>query len=290
MRENVEEALRFAKEGRQREAESAREAQHYLNRAAVESNDYREQREKLAVEKAKLESQVRELQGELQRHQVAPPPPSKTPARPRASSLTNLNKVAMLERDLEQLRASASSSELDLRSTHEKLSRAQSDLVRSENEKAVLEKKLKEHEKKAKDILSEKEDLQAELEFYRDQAGLRTREDELLARLEEEEAKVALLEKQLTQASTSTHNRRAVDQLQTRLSNEISRREDLENREAQLVRDREEAFNEIDDLKRTSEQLEHAIAQKDLRISEYESQCRLVPISSLPGPSNGSQI
>ena len=82
----------------------------------------------------------------------------------------------------------------------------------------------------------------------------------------------------------------AVDQLQTRLSNEISRREDLENREAQLVRDREEAFNEIDDLKRTSEQLEHAIAQKDLRISEYESQCRCAPMSSLSRPPNNSSL
>ncbi|KAL5476523.1 hypothetical protein ACEPAI_3380 [Sanghuangporus weigelae] len=273
-RENVEEALRSANEEREREAASAREAQHYLNRTAVESNDYREQREKLASEKAKLESQMRELQGELQRHQVAPPPPSKTPARPRASSLTNLNKVAMLEREIEQIRASASSSELDQRSTREKLSRVQSDLIRTENEKAALEKKLKDREQNVKDILSEKEDLQAEVDFYRERAGSQSHEDELLARLEEEEAKVALLEKQLTQASTSTHARHAFDQLQARLNNEVSQREDLEAREAQLVHDREEAFNEVDDLKRTVEELERAISQKESRISEYEIQCR----------------
>ncbi|KAL5494874.1 hypothetical protein ACEPAI_336 [Sanghuangporus weigelae] len=273
-RENVEGALRSANEEREREAASAREAQHYLNRTAVESNDYREQREKLASEKAKLESQVRELQGELQRHQAAPPPPSKTPARPRASSLTNLNKMTILERDIEQIRASASSSELDLRSTREKLSRIQSDLIRTENEKATLEKKLKEHEQNVKDILSEKEDLQAEVDFYRERNGEQSHEDELIARLEEEEAKVALLEKQLAQASTSTHARRAFDQLQARLNNEISRREDLEARETQLVHDREEAFNEVDDLKRTVEELERAISQKELRISEYETQCR----------------
>ncbi|KAL5519338.1 hypothetical protein ACEPAH_1021 [Sanghuangporus vaninii] len=273
-RENVEEALRSAKKEREREAATAKEAQHYLNRAAVESNDYLEQREKLVAEKAKLEFQVRELQGELQRHQAAPPPPPRTPARPRASSLTNLNKVAMLERDIEQIRASASSSELDLTSTREKLSKVHTDLIRTENEKAALEKKLKEHEQKVKDILSEKEDLQAELDFYRERSGSQSHEDELIARLEEEEAKVALLEKQLTQASTSTHAKRAFDQLQARLNNEISRREDLEAREEQLVHDREEAFNEIDNLKRTVEEFERAISQKELRINEYETQCR----------------
>ncbi|KAL5533866.1 hypothetical protein ACEPAG_326 [Sanghuangporus baumii] len=273
-RENVEEALRSANEERQREAASAREAEHYLNRTAVESIDYREQREKLASEKAKLESQVRELQGELQRHQAAPPPPPKTPVRPRASSLTNVNKVAMLERDIEQIRESAFSSELDLKSTREKLSRVQSDLIRTENEKATLEKKLKDHEQNVKDILSEKEDLQAEVDFYRERNGSQSHEDELIARLEEEEAKVALLEKQLTQASTSPHAKRAFDQLQARLNNEISQREDLEAREAQLVHDREEAFNEVDDLKRTVEELERAISQKELRVSEYETQCR----------------
>ncbi|EJD03538.1 uncharacterized protein FOMMEDRAFT_166919 [Fomitiporia mediterranea MF3/22] len=275
-RENVEQALRTANEEREKEAASVKETQYFLNQIASESSESRKERERLAAEKAKLDAQVRELQGELRRHEIAPPPPPKTPARPRASSLTHINKVVMLERDIEQIRASASSSEIDLKSTQEKLSKAQSDLIRIENEKAVLEKRLKDAEEKVKDARTDKSELQAELDFYREQCASGSREAELIARLEEEESKVTLLEQQLAQASRSSAMKRSIDQLQSQLDNEISRRQIAETREVMLVQEKEEALNELEDLKVSVREQDFFVQQRDTRIKELETRERLL--------------
>ena len=262
-RENIENALRSADNEKRDQASSVREAQTLIDKLASESNNSRQQYEKLLSDKSKLESMVRELQGELRRHEIAPPPPPKTPSRPRASSLTNINRVATLERDVEEIRIAASASRVELDATKEKLTRIQGELVRVENEKAVLEKRLRDNNQKLKDALDDKDDMQRELDFYRTQNASAEREQELLERLEEEEKKVALLEKQLEQSSKSSDLKRTLERLKAQLNNEISRRESAETREIELVQQKEEALNELDELKGDMQEMKSELEAKD---------------------------
>lgn len=262
-RENIENALRSADNEKKDQASSVREAQTLIDKLASESNNSRQQYEKLLSDKSKLESMVRELQGELRRHEIAPPPPPKTPSRPRASSLTNINRVATLERDVEEIRIAASASRVELDATKEKLTRIQGELVRVENEKAVLEKRLRDNNQKLKDALDDKDDMQRELDFYRTQNASAEREQELLERLEEEEKKVTLLEKQLEQSSKSSDLKRTLERLKAQLNNEISRRESAETREIELVQQKEEALNELDELKGDMQEMKSELEAKD---------------------------
>ncbi|KAH8119781.1 hypothetical protein DFH11DRAFT_7013 [Phellopilus nigrolimitatus] len=266
-RENVENALQAVREELKSQTASTRDAQHLLNRLAQDANGSQEQYMKLLVDKGKLEAQVRELQGELRIYQLAPPSPTKLATRPRASSLTNL-KVANLERDLQQTRASASSSQIDLDTTREKLSKVQNDLVRVENEKAVFEKRMAEKDRKLQDALEEKDDLMRELDFLRSQNGSAGREEELIARLEEEESKVALYEQQLSQISQPNHLKRSLDRLHLQLANEITKREAIESQGVELVREKEEALDELDDMKRNVQELSETLRYKEAQIYE----------------------
>ena len=272
-RENAENVLRAAREELRNQAVSARDAEHLLNRLVQDANGMQQQQAKLMADKAKLESRVRELQGELQRRQSTPPPPLKPLRRPRAPSLTD-PKVASMEQDLAQLRASASTTEMQLESTKERLSLTQNELVRAENEKAVMEKRLVEKDRKMRDILEEKSDLEQELEFHRGQNGAAEWEEELLVRLEDEENKVALLEQQLAKLSSTKDLDRTPAKLRDQLRDEISIREAVEIQEVDLVAAREEAFNDLEGARVSVEELTQAVRDKDNCIQELERRRR----------------
>ncbi|THH11618.1 hypothetical protein EW145_g566 [Phellinidium pouzarii] len=288
-RENVENALRAAREELKNQATSTRDAEYLVNRLAQDANGTLEQQRKLLADKSKLESQVRELQGELQRQHLAPPPSMKTPSRSRASSLTNL-KVASLERDLAQIHASESSTRLSLESTKEKLTKVQSDLIRVENEKTVLEKKVAEKERMLQDALEDKSDFERELEFLRSQNGSAEREEQLLGRLEEEESKVALLEQQLSQLCQSKDTKRSADRLQNQLKNEIAKREAVEAREVELVQEKEEALNELENTKVLIQELNEEIREKNSCINGLQQEERTLreKLDNASNPTTGS--
>lgn len=272
MRENVEKTLRTSEEERKKNASSVRETEYLMDRLATESNQSSSKVEQYAKEKMKLEAQVRELQAELSRKQMTPVAPAKT-SRRRSSSLTNINRVAVLERDMESLRASASSTQIEAETVKEKLSKAKTDLVRLENEKGAMEKRVKDMEASLRNAIEEKDELQREIEFYRNQNNS-SREDDLMARLEHEESKVALLESQLAQMSRTRAMKGSVDRLTAQLKDEVSKREAAETREIELTGEREEALNELHELQRSFEVIQRQLSSKDNRIRELENQAR----------------
>ena len=109
--------------------------------------------------------------------------------------------------------------------------------------------------------IKEKDD---ELAYLRAQSGSAEREEQLLARLEEEEAKVALLEKHVRESSRSQDLSRSLESLKGQLSREISRREELENREIDLVREKEEAIDRLEEVKMS-------MREQEAKLSELES-------------------
>lgn len=120
------------------------------------------------------------------------------------------------------------------------------------------------------DMLEEKTDLERELEFYRGSNGSSEREEQLLSRLEEEEAKVTLLEQQLAKASNTKELERNLAKLRDQLANQTSKREDAEFREVDLVAAREEALNELEDARVSIEELVQEVQEKDNQIRELE--------------------
>ena len=268
-RENVEKALRSSEEERKKECSSLRETQYLMDRLANDSNESASKVERILREKSKLEAQVLELQGELSRQQASPVPPTKTPSRRRSSSLSNINRLAILERDMESIKESASTSQLEAETAREKLTKATRDLVRVENEKSAMEKKVRNMEGLLRAAKEEKDELLREIEFHRSQ-DTSSRESDLLDRLEHEENKVALLESQLAQMSRAKDLKSSVDRIATQLRDEVAKREAAELREIELIEQREEAFNELQELQGTLNAFQAELRSREARIVELE--------------------
>ena len=102
--------------------------------------------------------------------------------------------------------------------------------------------------------------------------GSAEREEQLLARLEEEEKKVELLTQELASASRSNTGelRRSVDRLQNQLRNESSRVRMLEEREIVLTQEREEALNDRDEALAQVEELTQTLKERDESIAALQ--------------------
>ena len=152
------------------------------------------------------------------------------------------------------------------------MSKMQDDLVRVENEKLVLEKHLIDKDLLLRSALEEVEERKREMSYLDGMNGSAEREEQLLARLEEEEKKVELLTQELASASRSNTGelRRSVDRLQNQLRNESSRVRMLEEREIVLTQEREEALNDRDEALAQVEELTQTLKERDESIAALQ--------------------
>lgn len=241
-----------------RQATANKESQLLIDKLSRDNNGSLAEQTKAIQDKVKLENQVRELQGELRIKSQSPPQPSKPSRRPRSSSLTNF-KVASLENDLAQAASSSSQSRAELDRTKEKLSKAQYDLVRLENEKCALEKKLAEKDRVLKETAGEIALRDEELTFLRKEAGNADREAELIARIEEEEVRCQLLERQLAQTSRAVVPRRTFDELQEQM--------------VDLTAEKEMAQTELHDVSMRLRQCDEELKGASVKVKEAEKEC-----------------
>lgn len=268
-RENTEKTLREARAELQEKAASVKESEHFLAQLSHTATTSQTEHTKLLNEKARLEEKVKELIFQIRRLELSPPSSSKPIARPRSSSLTNL-KLATLEQDLEHIRATASASQSELDLTKAKLSKAQEALLRVENEKLVLERKMQENDRQLRDSIDERKDLEREVAFLREHNGSEERENELLTRLEEEEQKVALLEAELFKLSQSKEMKRSLENMRAQLHQEVAKRQAIEQRESDLVQEKEEALDELFEIRENMQELKETLELRNLRIQDLE--------------------
>ena len=255
---------------------SAKESEHFLSQMAHSATVSQAEHTKLLNDKARLEEQVKSLVAEVRRLQTVPTSTSsKSTSRPRSSSLTNL-KLATLEHDLEQVRDTASSTQTELDSTRIKLVQVRNELLRVENEKLVLEKRMQDNNRLLQDTIDEKDDLEREMEYLREHNASEERENDLLCRLDEEEKKVALLEKELSKLSRTKDLKRDLQNTQKQLEEEIGRRLSLEQREVEQAREREIALNNLHEVKGRVRELEEKLFSRDIRIQDLEKLERFV--------------
>ncbi|KAJ7161292.1 hypothetical protein C8R43DRAFT_1175467 [Mycena crocata] len=276
--QNAAAALVGAHEKLKAKALEARELEATLESISHKSDTFNARGNKLEKEKSTLEARVRELQGDL-RQLSSPAPTAATPARRavrRRSSSVSDTRVVTLEQDLKDVRVSLAQKDTELRVATAKLAQAQNDLVRVENEKLASEKRLQSEIRDLRVALQEKNE---DLEYMKEQQGDGGREDELLKRIDEDEAKIAALERLLADAPETQTLKDRLRRMEQQLVVESERVLEMEGRHIELVREKEEALDEAEDAQAQIARLADALRQKEGLIEDLNVKQRCVPYS-----------
>lgn len=243
--QNAEKSLLTAN-AKLRESELAeRELQSHLEVLSNRHDTAKEGNSKLEKEKKALEARVGELDTEVRRLTV---PTSAIPrkGRARSSSVSNGNgkNNNAFEQELSDTRALLTAKESNLRSASDKLARVQTDLVQAQNEHLATEKRFKRQVGELEASLEEKEDELAMLRAEQGDGG-REREEELMKRVEEDEAKILALERLAGDGQKMASVRATLDRTEKLLKAEIKRVEAAEKRCMEVVQEREEILDEL---------------------------------------------
>lgn len=227
-----------------------RELQSHVEILSTREDSAKENTTKLAKEKKVLEARVRELDAEVRQLSVPTSTIPRRGVRGRSSSVSigNLKSTAV-EQELSDVRASLTAKESDLRSATEKLSRLQTQLVQAQNEQIATEKKMK---KQLSDLEASVEEKEDELERMRAQqeVGGQEREEELMKRIEEDEAKIAALEILAGDSYKMASIKDALHKTERQLKAEIEKSEETEKRCIELAREKEEALDELEEARK----------------------------------------
>ena len=239
-----------------------RQLESTLERISHTSDEHNSRGARLEREKSILEARVKELEAHLQQLQLTQLQPTTTPgrraARPRSSSLSNL-RITTLEQDLLEVRGALAKKETDLQAVNQKLTQVQRDLIQSENEKVALERKWNSQLEAIQASLDDKEE---ELRYLREQQGDGSREEELLRRIEEDDAKIAALEMMLRGQEDSTELKEKLRRADAQVKDLQRRLKEDEEHRVELVREKEEAFEELDRVRREVQDLAQELESK----------------------------
>lgn len=240
--QNVTQALGAAQEKIKLGELEARDLQAKLESLSHTSDTHNSRSARLERDKGMLEARVRELEANL-RQLSSPPsvPDRRTGPRPRSSSLSSF-RITTLERELKEACELLSQKENDLRAAKESCSQARNDLLKFGNEKEAVERKARRELTELQASLEQKED---ELQYWKCQQDNGRREEELMKRVEEDEAKIMMLEKLLGNTRESPKLKDELEEADRKLKDERKRRSEYEERHVELVREKEEALDEL---------------------------------------------
>lgn len=252
---NVELAATSSREAIKAKELEVKELQAFLDTTSRTSDENNKRAAKLAREKSTLEARVRELEAE--RNKVLPNPPAhrRAVSQPRSSSASD-DRIKFLEKELDEIRSTFSQTEASLRSTSQKLAQTQDDLIRIENEKTALEKRMS---FQFNDLKASLEDKEAELQLYQKQAGDGSREDELIKRIEEDEAKITTLESILRETLCSKAQMR---EMESRLADEVNKVMERDQRCIGLVMEKADALDQLAGARKEIERLTGIVAER----------------------------
>ncbi|PPQ63832.1 hypothetical protein CVT24_009782 [Panaeolus cyanescens] len=239
-----------------------RELQATLERMSHASEEQKQRFSKLEKEKGMLELRVREMEVELRQ---ASSVPTTTPARhthrPRSSSLSNF-RITTLEQDLTECKSLLAKKDVELQSATQRAARAQADLIKADNEKVASERKWANQLKELKAELEEKEE---ELGFLRTQQGDGSREEELLLRIEEDDAKIAVLEAMVREGGDSRKLKDRLELVEAQLREKEREFAEFEARQIELIKEKEEALDSLEVERCHSDELLRRLREKEAR-------------------------
>ncbi|TFK77432.1 hypothetical protein BDN72DRAFT_754829 [Pluteus cervinus] len=265
--QNINAALSAAHEKFKQQTAEYKQLEGTLQTVSYTSNGHNLRSTQLEQEKRALEARIRELESILQRQaQSLSSTPRQLPAtRPRSSSLSRLQ-ISSLERELKDTRVQLAQRDDELRSNKQRLSHLQNDLLKTENEKLFLEKRSATRIADLENLLAERAGEVQDLE--NDRLG-NEREEELLRRIEEDDAKIAALEKLVGDTYSSGQLQDKLKRVERRLKEEAERVKQLNAERLKLQQEKEGASS---DLRKTQEMLsERTVMLEELKKtwSEY---------------------
>lgn len=270
-----------------------RELEDNLERLSRTSDEHQAHWMKVEKEKSVLEARVKEMEVQLRAVQ---PTPTFTPGRripkPRSSSLSNI-RINTLEQDLTGLRSQLASKGNEIENMSQKLSRALQDRNQAENERISLERKWHIQIETLQGALDEKEE---ELLFLREQIADGSREDELLKRIEEDDARIATLEILLRDADDLKEHKEKSRRLEIHLNEERQLKQQLEQRCVQLSRERDESLNALGEARREAAAFARELEEHQLHDVDFEERYLITVrfifllTSGYPGPTGHSQL
>ena len=216
----------------------------------------------LEKEKATLANRVKELEGNL-RNLSSPPitPARQTINRPRSSSLSNV-RITTLELELEDVRAQLTAKELEIRALTEKW---RVEVMQVENEKVTVERSLK---SRLAELEADLEERDEELAYQRNDAGRNgDREEELLKRIDEDEAKIHALEILLGDQEDSNALKETLKKTERQLQITQQKLFECNSRQMDLVQEKEEALDELEDFRDKVHSVERTVEERDTLIA-----------------------
>jgi myosin protein heavy chain len=261
--------ITLSKERQQLEAEkhSARELQAIIETLSHTSDNASANATALLREKTKLEARVREMEQEIRETRVRNAPSGlPRPGRRRSSSVqdTRTNSAQQELRDAHKSLAEKDDELRALRSKLEtakvKLETAESALMKVENEKIANEKSLRSRLQELQSLVEERDD---ELNYLRSERADCGREEELVRRVEEDEAKIEALQRALRQEQQFRSNQGTLDKMEERVKVQLTKIREIEDRNVELVAEREEALAAQDDLRRKVAQLNTTLQERN---------------------------
>jgi septal ring factor EnvC (AmiA/AmiB activator) len=234
MRQNADLALRSVTERGKDEEVARRELQQALESVSSRDTASNSIISNLRNEKVTLERRMRELEANLQ--QVVSAATPKRKGRARSSSLSDM-RITTLERDLDESQSSVTELRAELTKAREKLRWTEEALCRVENDKTALERRTADEIKSLQRAISSKDEELMQLSGGVDAGLAQEREDELIRRVEEEEAKVLALEQLLSETQSSKAMEGALQKAEKRVAAETSKVRGLEEKNTALNRD-----------------------------------------------------
>ena len=234
MRQNAELTTRSAIEKGKQEEVTRRELEQALESISSRDTASNAVISNLRNEKVALERRMWELEANLQQVITAATPKRK--GRARSSSLSDV-RITTLERDLGESQASIAELRAELDKAREKSRRAEDDLCRADNDKAVLERRAADEIKDLQRAIASKDEEIMQLSGGMDAGLAQEREEELIRRVEEEEAKVLALERLLSETRNVKAVESALQKAEKRLATETNKVRGLEEKNAALNKD-----------------------------------------------------
>jgi myosin protein heavy chain len=268
---NVESSLDNANSKLKEKDIEIRDLEATLERLSGTFNDHNDRGKALEHEKSVLESRVRDLESQNRQLQSTIAANSRrAPSRTSSAKFNDL-KIIALEKGTEELREKLSKKEIDSVDLRTKLSHAQDQVLRLENEAQAKETRIKAEVHEMQTLLQEKEE---ELEHYKSQQGGSDREEELLQRIEEDEAKMTALEAMLAKSDDVRGLKEKLRNVERRLKVEVDKVTNLESRTTYVLRERDDALTDLDNMQDKLQALKNDVREKQeevnsLRLERY---------------------
>jgi DNA repair exonuclease SbcCD ATPase subunit len=276
MRQNADLAIRSATERGKEEEVTRRELQQALESISSRDTASNAIISNLRNEKVALERRLRELEANMQQVITAATPKRK--GRARSSSFSDV-RITALERDLGESQASMMELRAELSKAQEKLRRTEGDLFRLENDKTGLERRTADDIRNMQGIIASKDEEIMRLSGGVDAGLAQEREEELIRRVEEEEAKVQALERLLSETRDLKAVEGALQKAERRLAAEMSKVKGLEEKNVGLNRDAKRVRDELEETRTQAQTLKAALDDSTSRVHTLQAQERCVLMS-----------